>query len=170
MDNKTVSLDFYNNSYFVRSGTVQYAWFSLETFVADTSFPYTTGTVSLSYEPSRSIYTVERQNQTYEYGTEVAEIQWFSNNFDRIVEIARVKQAAETPVVTLDLARQIKFSETDWLVQRHQEQIMLNIATTLTDEKYAELLAYRQQLRDLTNTFPKNTPAQQVTWPVNPIN
>jgi hypothetical protein len=47
---------------------------------------------------------------------------------------------------------------------------MLNIATTLTDEKYAELLAYRQQLRDLTNTFPKNTPAQQVTWPVNPIN
>jgi hypothetical protein len=163
-------LDFYNNSYFVRSGSVQYAWFSADSFIADTSFPYTNGTMLLSYEPTRDIYTVERQNQIYEYGTEVAEIQWISTNFDRIIEIAQTKQAAETPIVTLELARQVKFYETDWLVQRHQEQIMLNIATTLTNEKYVELLAYRQKLRELTNTFIKTTPAEQVTWPVNPLN
>lgn len=55
---------------------------------------------------------------------------------------------------------------TDWLVQRHAEELALDIATTLTPEQHADLLTYRQALRDL----PDNTtdPADPV-WPVNPV-
>jgi len=170
MDNRTVSLDFHNSSYFIRSGSIQYAWFSLEAFVADTSFPYVNGLISLSYEPARSIHFVEKENQIYEYGTEVVEIKWISDNFNRLLEIARVKQEAQTLVVTMELARAVKLEETDWMVQRHQEQLLQEIPTTLTAEQFTALLGYRQQLRDLSNRVSKQTPAQQVTWPVNPIN
>lgn len=169
MDNRTLNLDFYNNSFFVRSGNIQYAWFSLENFIADTSFPYANGLMMVSYEPGREIYVVERENQVYEYGTEVTEIQWLASNFDTILELGRVKQIAETPVITLELLRQIKLSDADWLVQRHQEETLLNIPHKLTEEQYIAVLTYKQQLRDLTDTYSKDTPSADVIWPTNPI-
>lgn len=169
MDNRTLNLDFYNNSYFVRSGDIQYAWFSLSDFVTDSSFPYANGLMMVSYEPGRDIYVVERENQVYEYGTEVTEMQWITSNFDAILEKGRVKQLAEKPVLTMDMVRQGKLFESDWLVQRHQEETLLEIAHKLTEEQYMAVLTYRQQLRDLTNTYTKDTPSSNVTWPVSPI-
>lgn len=54
---------------------------------------------------------------------------------------------------------------TDWLVQRHAEELVLELDTTLTPEQHTDLLAYRQALRDLpeTTTDPTNP-----EWPNEP--
>jgi len=169
MDNRTLTLDFYNNSYYVRSGSTEYAWFSLDTFAADTSFPYAEGLMMIAYEPGRNIYVLERENQVYEYGTEVTELAWVVSNFDAILETGRLKRIAETPVLTMAMVRQAKLFDTDWVVQRHQEETLLNIPHTLTDAQFTSVLTYKQQLRDLTDTYPSDTPSENVVWPVDPL-
>lgn len=47
--------------------------------------------------------------------------------------------------------RNICLSETDWLVLRHQEQL-LSVSQDLTEDEYKTVLVYRQQLRDLPNS------------------
>ncbi|WP_270674519.1 MULTISPECIES: phage tail assembly chaperone [unclassified Aeromonas] len=39
-------------------------------------------------------------------------------------------------------------SSTAWIIERHRDELEAGIATTLSAERYAELQAYRQQLRD----------------------
>jgi hypothetical protein len=68
------------------------------------------------------------------------------------------------------MTRNQKLFELDWVVQRHQEQLDLNIPTSLTNEQYIAVLTYKQQLRNLTNTYSKDTPTEEVTWPTNPLN
>jgi hypothetical protein len=46
-------------------------------------------------------------------------------------------------------SRNEKLSGTDWIVQRHSEESV----KTLTDAKYAEWLAYRGALRDITTEY-----------------
>lgn len=46
-------------------------------------------------------------------------------------------------------ARNAAINATDWIVARHQDELALGGATTLTAEQYAALLAYRKTLRDL---------------------
>lgn len=169
MDNRTLNLDFYNRAYFVRSGNVEYAWFSLQDFLTDTSFPYDEDVTMVSYEPGRDIYVVVKTQQVIETGLDSTIMQWVVNNFDRILEIGKVKQLASIPVITMEFTRQMKLADADWLVQRHQEETLLNITHKLTEEQYIAVLTYKQQLRDLTNTYPKDTPSEDVTWPTNPI-
>ena len=66
--------------------------------------------------------------------------------------------------------RLLKLFETDWISQRHTEQKTLGISTTISDAEYLLLLEYRQQLRDLSNTYNVDTPANEVTWPDSPLN
>lgn len=56
--------------------------------------------------------------------------------------------------------------DTQWLVQRHRDQIEVAEPTTLTDDQYKALLTYRQALRDITKQegFPK-----EVIYPEYPI-
>jgi hypothetical protein len=169
MDNRTLNLDFYNNSYFVRSGNIQYAWFSLEDFLADTSFPYAEDIAMVTYEPGREMYIVAKAQQVFEDGLDSTTMQWIVNNFDRVLEIGRVKQLASIPVITMEFTRQSKLADADWLVQRHQEETLLNIPHKLTEAQYMAVLTYKQQLRDLTSTYDKDTPSADVTWPTNPI-
>lgn len=42
-------------------------------------------------------------------------------------------------------------TETDWLVQRHTEQVQSNSSTSLTDKEFEDLLKYRSDLRALSN-------------------
>lgn len=49
-------------------------------------------------------------------------------------------------------------SDTDWLIQRHSEQVAASVTASLTDDDYAYLVGYRQYLRELTNqTLVKET-------------
>jgi len=60
--------------------------------------------------------------------------------------------------------RNYKLNSTDWMVIRHRDQLYENGATTLSAEQYAELLAYRQILRDL----PEIVDFNNVVWPTPP--
>lgn len=63
----------------------------------------------------------------------------------------RITQEQQTLQLASSLRalRDVAISETSWLVDRHRDEQDAAIATTLTAEQYADLLAYRQQLRDL---------------------
>ncbi|OQS42349.1 phage tail assembly chaperone [Chromobacterium haemolyticum] len=54
---------------------------------------------------------------------------------------------------------------TQWLVQRHRDQIEIGAATTLSADQFKELQTYRQALRDVPaqNGFPAS-----ITWPAVP--
>jgi len=57
--------------------------------------------------------------------------------------------------------RDAKLTATSWLVERHREEQETG-TTTLTDQEYADLLAYRQALRDVPQQdgFPES-----IDWP-----
>jgi len=42
-------------------------------------------------------------------------------------------------------------TDSDWLIQRHREQVETGSTTSLTEEEYNEFLSYRQYLRELTS-------------------
>lgn len=73
---------------------------------------------------------------------------------------------------TEDLANQARnkrdslIEETQWLVQRHRDQIEVAEPTTLTSDQYKALLTYRQDLRDVPTQsgFPSN-----IVWPSYPL-
>lgn len=48
--------------------------------------------------------------------------------------------------------RNAAITATDWIVARHQDELALGGATTLTADQYATLLAYRRTLRDLPDS------------------
>lgn len=169
MDNSLLSLDFLNNSYYVRSGSIEHAWYSKELFVEDTQFPYTEGLVSLSYEPGRNLYAMEKQNQGVVSGLDSIEMQWIDTNFAYILEKGRIRREIETPVFTVAMMRDSKLVETDWVLQRHQEEVLLSRPTTLTDTELNAVLVYRQELRDIATLFDKDISWEQATWPVNPL-
>ncbi|CAG9177890.1 XkdW family protein [Cupriavidus pampae] len=70
------------------------------------------------------------------------------------------------------IARDVRFDRDnllaadDWLVQRHRDQVDAGSPTALTAPQYADLLRYRQALRDMPTQsgFPSN-----VDWPSRPI-
>lgn len=55
--------------------------------------------------------------------------------------------------------RDVEISSTEWLVNRHRDEQDMNLSTTLSGEQFAELLAYRQALRDWpqSQVFPDST-------------
>lgn len=81
-----------------------------------------------------------------------------------IIITAEQRAVAQQEQAWADLRRERDrlFEETRWLVERHTEELLLGRATTLSASEYADLLAYRQDLRDL----PEETvdPAE-VVWP-----
>lgn len=49
-------------------------------------------------------------------------------------------------------------SGTDWVIARHQDEVLSETETSLTSDEFKKLLAYRQELRDVTEhpDFPHN--------------
>ena len=74
--------------------------------------------------------------------------------------------------VKLDLVRGLRGNlliNTDFMVSRHMEQEARAIPTTLAPAQYNELLAYRQALRDFTETVDLNVDNfNAITWPTVP--
>lgn len=63
-------------------------------------------------------------------------------------------------------ARDKIFSETKWIQQRHQDELLLGAGTTLTDAQYQEWLQYWKALRDITKNI---TDPNLVIWPQKPV-
>lgn len=68
--------------------------------------------------------------------------------------------------VEVRLKRDQLLSDTQWLIQRHRDQIEVSEPTTLTADQYKALLTYRQALRDVPTQsgFPNN-----IVWPSHPL-
>lgn len=63
--------------------------------------------------------------------------------------------------------RDAEVSETDWLMNRHRDELDMLRDTTLTTEQFSELLSYRQALRDWpqTESFPDSAQRPEPpTW------
>ena len=164
-----VSLDFYNSHFYIKFEGNEYHWENSQKFITDTGYPYTSSRL-LAYEPERNMYLVERAGPESLVGQDLPEIQWFTDNKQRLILILEQLIQLSIPVITMEMTRSQLLYDTDWVVQRHQEQLALGAATTITPEQYIAVLNYKQQLRDLTNTYPKITPTEQVVWPTNPLN
>jgi len=162
------TLDFFNDSYYFKQGDNQAFWNSKEQFLSETKFPFAdTGIVAV--ETDRNIYHVERPGAVNLTGQDVEEIVWLLEHVNDFLSIAGQQTQLMNPVITMEMIRNGRLFETDYVLTRHQEETLLGIPHTLSDEELSAVLTYRQQLRDLSNTYDKSTPDDQVEWPSNPL-
>lgn len=71
---------------------------------------------------------------------------------------------AEKMLPEIRATRDSLLADTDFLVTRHRDQLDTGIPTTLSAEQYAEMLTYRQTLRD----FPATVDFDNIVWPTPP--
>ena len=69
-------------------------------------------------------------------------------------------------VPTLRNQRDALLFATDWVLTRWQEETTINVPHSITEQKFADVLMYRQALRDITNVY---TSLDDVVWPTNPL-
>lgn len=166
-----LSLDFFNSHFFIRVDNKDYYWENVVKFAGETQYPFADTSGFVSYEPNRDIYHVQRTGSQEVYlGIEQPEIQWFIDNKYNLLSTIELLIEEDKPVITVEMQRAQYLADTDWLVQRHQEELLREVLTTLTSEQFAALLTYKQELRDITQTYQKDQPAEIVSWPIKPFN
>lgn len=165
-----VNLDFYNHHYFIRINNKEYYADRLEKFTQDIGYPFANNLGLLAYEPERNLYHIEYRDGSFQSDPLLQQFQWFAeeleNLYDKIIQI----EEDSAPVITLEMERAQLLYETDWIVQRHQEQLLRQVPTTLSDTEFRALLDYKQELRDLTQAHSKDEPAENISWPNKPFN
>ena len=163
-----VSVDFYNNAASCRITGVDHVFSSANAFKYGTSFPYSEDVRIFAYEPDRNMYVVEYLNGQVKSGADLPTMVWVAQNLDNIEQAAVLDEAEHplNPVPTLVQTRNIKLAMTDWVLIRKQEEDLQNIPNTMSAEKFAAVLQYRQALRDITKTY---SDIKTVVWPIDPL-
>lgn len=169
MNNSTIiTLDFYHSNFYVKLGPAEYLWEDADTFITDTNFPFKDLVRLVSYEPDRNLFLVELLTNEVHSGNNNNVMQWITDNLVALKACVNSKPKEEF-TITVEIARAQKLFDTDWVLQRHQEETLLGITNTLTPEIVMSIMLYRQELRDITNTYAKDLPEDQAVWPVNPL-
>jgi hypothetical protein len=168
-----VSLDYYNENFSCRLNGNSYVFSSASSFNS-TGFPFVDTVKILSYEPDRRLYVVEDSNGNVTNNPDSSEIQWIHNNLNVIEQVALREYESNHPKTSAADQRTILLFNTDYILQRHQEETALNITHTLTDEQFNNVLVYRQALRDLNvhglaEGTTRTKTIDDVTWPTNPL-
>jgi hypothetical protein len=120
---------------------------------------------SINFEPTKNLYSIVREDGTSpSFPEQSLEINWIKANWNNFCESFH---ELETPdILSVSIKKVDLLLDTDWMVQRHQEQILLGIVPSITTQQFQDLLAYRQTLRDIPSSeAPENT----ITWPSLPI-
>lgn len=169
-----VSIDFYNGSVSCRLNDKTYLFSAPSVFIEHTNFPFTDTVRRVSYEPERNIYVVEELNGVVTIGPDLPAIVWIAEHLANIEQAAIADAAINTARIPASAQREMLIYNTDYILQRHQEETLLNIPHKLTDQQLADVLAYRQALRDLdVNGYIEGTTKiktiTDVTWPTNPL-
>ena len=171
MQHTYVNLDFYNNNFSCKINGNLYVFLSAQSFIEKTNFPFADTLRLSAYEPERNIFNVEDVGGIGKSGPDLPEMVWFENNLANI-ESAAIRDASERAVIfppfvpTIRTERNQKLFMTDWVLTRWQEETTINVPHSMTEEKFAEVLMYRQALRNITNTY---TSLDDVVWPTNPL-
>lgn len=143
------SLNLYTNNVEFSAGDVQHVFVDVERFLDESGFNFPTARI-VCCEVERGIYIVERSGGQTVVGADEPEVLWFIDNIDVIADLARAEiervEAATAP--TWEQERNGRLLATDWIVQRHTEQLLRNMSTDLSTTQFDQLLEYRQQLRD----------------------
>jgi hypothetical protein len=163
-----ITVDFYNNAVSCRINSVDRVFSSTNAFMYGAGFPYAENVRVLAYEPDRNIYVVEYTNGQVKSGADLHEMVWIAENLSKI-EAAAIQDEAEHPAhreLTLVETRNIKLAMTDWVLIRKNEEDLMGIPNTMSAEKFAVVLAYRQALRDITKTY---SDIKTVVWPTDPL-
>ena len=163
-----VTVDFYNNAASCRINGVDHVFSSAIAFKFGARFPYAAEVRIFAYEPDRNIYVVEYANGQVKSGADLHEMVWVAENLSNIEQaaIADETQNPTNPEPTLVELRNIKLASTDWVLIRKQEEDLLSLPNTMTAQKFADVLAYRQALRDITKTY---SDIKTVVWPIDPL-
>jgi hypothetical protein len=171
MQHTYVNLDFYNNNFSCKINGNLYVFLSAQSFIEKTNFPFTATLRILSYEPERNIFAIENVGGIGQSGSNLPEMVWIENNLANI-ESAAIRDASEREVIfpsfvpTIRTERDHKLVMTDWVLTRWQEETTINVPHSMTEEKFAEVLMYRQALRNITQLY---TSLDDVVWPTNPL-
>lgn len=163
-----LTVDFYNNTASCRINGNDYVFSSAEAFKFSTGFPYAEDVRIFAYEPARNIFVVEYDNGQSASGTDLHTMAWVAANLTNI-EYAAIQDGIDNPAnppMTLQMERNIRLTMTDWVLIRRQEEDLMGIPRTMSEDKFAQVLAYRQALRDITKTYSGIT---SVVWPTNPL-
>jgi hypothetical protein len=163
-----VLIDFYNNGASCRIDDVVHAFSSADAFKYGAGFPYSETMQLVAYEPERGIYVVEFVGGRNESGPDLHAMVWIRENLGTI-KAAAIQDLAEHPPfppLTLTEVRNSKLYATDWVLQRKQEEDLQNLPNTMSEDKFAAVLAYRQALRDITKTY---SDIKTVVWPIDPL-
>lgn len=114
-------------------------------------------------------YYKDSKNQIYAYESDGSQDAFIKPDLtpiseDEALEISNPQTTTEQLSAQARADRDAKLSATTWLVERHREEQETG-ETTLTAQQYAELLAYRQALRDVPQQagFPES-----IQWPATP--
>jgi hypothetical protein len=169
MEHTYVNLDFYNNSLSCKINGKLHIFSSAESFISKTNFPFSDTLRISSYEPERNIFVVEEINGVGKSGSDLPEMVWMAQNLS-VIEAAAAQDEQEHPhpsnTPTANMQKIGLLYSTDWVLQRWQEEILLNVAHSMTEEKFNQVLQYRQALRDLSV---EGKTINEVTWPANPL-
>lgn len=153
---RRVTLDFYNNTADVVIDDVQHLFYSTSRFKELTGFPFADAFI-VSYEYERNFFMVERTGGVLVSGSSLPEIEWITDNIEAIKQAALTDISMTAPVpLGWREPRNTYLAATDWMVLRHNEQVLVG-TTTLSAEQFTELLQFRNQLRMMTEesqTFP----------------
>jgi hypothetical protein len=168
MIHEYIQIDTYNNTASCRLNGISCIFPSASEFIQTTGFPFEVGL--LNWEPSRAHWVVERPGTppTIVSGSNLPEIIWLDDHKAALTEYCRqyVESLPKPPEITLRNVRDGTLYATDWVLQRRQEEQLLNLPLTLTEEKFQQVLVYRQALRNMTNTY---SSLDNAVWPVNPL-
>jgi len=163
-----INIDTYNNTASCRLSDKSITFPSAVDFITTLGFPFEIGL--LSWEPLRCHWVVEKSGTppSIESGSNLPEMVWIDDNLERISAymLELLSQEPQPREITVADIRNNMLQRTDWVLQRQQEEQLLNLTPTLTQEKFQEVLVYRQALRDITQTY---TSLTTVVWPVNPL-
>ena len=168
-----VSLDYYNENFSCRINGNSYVFSSVERFNS-IGCPFSDTVKMLSYEPDRNLYVIEYDNGNVTNSQDSSEFEWIQNNLNRIEEVAIIDKNLSHPKIAAADQRMILLFNTDYVLQRHQEETTLNITHTLTEQQLNDVLVYRQALRDLNvhglaEGTTRTKTIDDVTWPTNPL-
>jgi len=164
-----ITINFYHSNFCIKAGEHMHLWENAEEFLKDTGFPFKDTVRMLSYEPDRNFFSVETPDGKYHCDTTSDEFKWCQNNLPFLAELTERLAIKNKPVVTMGMVRTSNLYSSDWILQRHQEEKLLGIPQTYTDDQVLSVLQYRQLLREFTKFYDLSTPADQVSWPVSPI-
>jgi|APGre2960657373_1045057.scaffolds.fasta_scaffold00976_14 hypothetical protein len=160
-----INLDFYNESISCKINGTNHVFSSVESFVTKTNYPFASSVGLCVYEPTRNIFLIEEVGGHGKEGADLPEIVWCKDNLS-VMENAAIEDRRETsPTLTARMQATELLYMTDWVSTRWQEETLLGIPHSISQEKFNEFLQYRQALRELRS----DTPAMQVTWPTNPL-